>query len=172
MADQPEYTQNIPGNITAVGAFVVREESVLVVRLTYGPTEGRYSLPGGWQDVGEELDTAAVREVREETGVEARCVGMIGMRTRTDRDPERTIVDLMWLLEHESGEPKPTDGEADEARYMPFDEALERDDVQEIVRFLVTRYRDGALQRLCLVGKNVDETDRNTEKPEEWKLFA
>ena len=172
MADQPEYTDNIPGNITAVGAFVVRNESVLVVRLTYGPTEGRYSLPGGWQDVGEELDTAAVREVREETGVEARCVGMIGMRTRTDRDPERTIVDLMWLLEHERGEPRPSDGEADDARFMPFDEVLERDDVEEIVTWLVNRYREGSLHPFCLVGPNADETDQNDEKPEVWKLFA
>ncbi len=170
--DQPEYTHQIPGNITAVGAFVVRDESVLVVRLTYGPTEGRYSLPGGWQDVGEELDTAATREVREETGVEARCIGMIGMRTRTDRDPERTIVDLMWLLEYESGEPEPSDGEADEARFMPFDEVLERDDVEEIVTYLVERYRDGSLNPYCLVGRNADETDENDEKSEVWKLFA
>jgi ADP-ribose pyrophosphatase YjhB (NUDIX family) len=143
---------------------------VLVVRLTYGPTQGRYSLPGGWQDVGEQIDTAAIREVREETQVQARCVGLIGMRTRTESEPRHSIVDLMWLLEHEQGEPRPDEQEADDARFMPFDEALRRDDDEDIVKYLIQRLQAGTLAPQCHVGQSVDGS--SVSKPEEWKLFV
>ena len=162
--------QSIPGNIISVGAFVVRDESVLVVRLTYGPTAGKYSLPGGWLDVGEDIDTAAAREVAEETGVEARCLGVIGLRVRAN--VERSQTDLIWLLEHVSGEPRPDEQEANDARYLSFDEITTRDDVEELVSELVSRYRAGHLHTLCLEGLNVDGADTATPDREEWKLFV
>ncbi len=159
---------DIPGNITSVGCVVTRGESVLVVRLTYGPTEGRYSFPGGWQAVGEELHTAAVREVREETGVEARSLGLVAVRTRTE--PERSVVDLVWLLEHVSGAPRPDDEEADDARFMPFDEVERRDDVEALVRFVVRRLRTGELRVLRDAGPNRDGAPGRAR--EDWTLFA
>lgn len=162
--------QSIPGNIISVGAFVVRDERVLVVRLTYGPTEGKYSLPGGWLDVGEDIDTAAAREVEEETGITARCLGVIGLRVRAN--VERSQTDLIWLLEHVSGEPRPDQTEANDARYLTFDEIATRDDVEEIVSKLVTRYRAGDIQTLSLDGLHVDGADTPTPEREEWKLFV
>lgn len=164
----PRPSSPIPGNITSVGSVVRRGESVLLVRLTYGPTKGRYSFPGGWQDVGEDLHTAAVREVREETGIEARSLGLIAVRTRTE--PEHSIVDLVWLLEHVSGDPKPDDEEADDARFMPFDEAEQRDDVVELVPFIVGRLRAGELRVLREAGDNRDGAPGRD--PEDWTLFA
>jgi ADP-ribose pyrophosphatase YjhB (NUDIX family) len=160
----------LPGNIISVGAFVVRDESVLVVRLTYGPTAGKYSLPGGWLDVGEDIDSAAAREVAEETGVEARCLGVVGLRVRAN--VERSQTDLIWLLEHVSGEPRADEQETDDARYMTFDEITSRDDVEEIVGKITTRYRANQLQTLCLDGMNVDGADTPTPEREEWKLFV
>jgi 8-oxo-dGTP diphosphatase len=162
--------QSIPGNIISVGAFVTRGERVLVVRLTYGPTAGKYSLPGGWLDVGEDIDTAAAREVQEETGVEARCLGVIGLRVRAE--VERGQTDLIWLLEHVSGEPAPDENEADEARYIAIDELLQRPDVEDIVTELATRYRAGTLQTHELKGLNVDGTQQPAREREEWKLFV
>jgi 8-oxo-dGTP diphosphatase len=160
----------IPGNTTSVGAFVIRDESVLVVRLTYGPTEGRYSLPGGLLDVGEEIDSAAVRETLEETGVEATCAGVIGLRVRSEGGRSQT--DLMWLLEYVSGEPRSDGDENDDACFMRFDEALARDDVEEIVQVLVQRAREGTFHVHRLRGNNTDGVDDGQQpRPEEWKLF-
>jgi 8-oxo-dGTP diphosphatase len=160
----------VPGNTTSVGAFVVRQESVLVVRLTYGPTEGRYSLPGGLLDVGEEIDSAAVRETLEETGVETTCAGVIGLRVRSEGGRSQT--DLMWLLEYVAGEPRSDGAENDDARFMPFDDVLARDDVEEIVQVLVRRAREGAFHVHRLYGQNLDGVDDGAPpRPEEWKLF-
>jgi ADP-ribose pyrophosphatase YjhB (NUDIX family) len=129
--DPGSHVPNVPGNIISVGALVLRDNAILVVRLTYGPTAGTYSLPGGWLDVGEDI----------ETGVDARCLGVIGLRVRAD--VERSQTDLVWLLEYVSGEPSPQAGEADDARFMPIDEIATRDDVEQIVRELAERHRTG-----------------------------
>lgn len=47
--------------------------------------DGRWTLPGGWADVGESLAEGAVREVREEAGLEVRPVGLVGLYERERR---------------------------------------------------------------------------------------
>jgi 8-oxo-dGTP pyrophosphatase MutT (NUDIX family) len=71
--------------------------AMLLARMTYGANKGRYMIPGGLLDPGETLDAAAVREVREETGIEARPLGIIGVRSRFDGDNSDSYV--VWLME-------------------------------------------------------------------------
>jgi ADP-ribose pyrophosphatase YjhB (NUDIX family) len=54
---------------------------VLLVRHTYGEKEGRWALPGGYATHDERLDQTAVREIREETGLEVEVMDVIGLRT-------------------------------------------------------------------------------------------
>jgi 8-oxo-dGTP diphosphatase len=67
--------------VGAAGA-VMHEGRVLMVRHTYGDKRGRWALPGGYATHDERLDQTAVREVYEETGVNAQVVDVIGLRTR------------------------------------------------------------------------------------------
>lgn len=53
----------------AVGVAVFREDRLLLVRRTMEPGRGRWSLPGGYLDIGEDPRGAAVREAAEEAGV-------------------------------------------------------------------------------------------------------
>lgn len=53
----------------------------LVVKKNYSALKGKWSFPAGFVDAGETADQAAVREVREETGIDCHMVGMIGFRT-------------------------------------------------------------------------------------------
>ncbi|MBZ4023072.1 ADP-ribose pyrophosphatase [Rhodobacter sp. TJ_12] len=57
----------------AVIATVVRGDHVLLVRRANPPDAGKWGFPGGKVDLGEPLDHAALRELREETGIEARA---------------------------------------------------------------------------------------------------
>ena len=53
-----------------VGAVIVRDGQVLIVKRRYEPLAGRWSLPGGTLELGETLEAGVVREMREETGLD------------------------------------------------------------------------------------------------------
>jgi ADP-ribose pyrophosphatase YjhB (NUDIX family) len=183
MSAEPDERQPMAGapphNTTSVGAVVRRGDELLLVRLNYGPTGGRFSFPGGLLDPGEELPSAAEREAFEETGVRARCVGVIGLRTRSERQTSQT--DVIWLLEHLSGEPSPCSDECDAACYLSFDEIAQRADrdIEPLVTRIAERLRAGTLTPHRLVGPNTDGGDGadgsgnadNGAQPETWRLF-
>ncbi len=56
--------------IVGVGAVIVREGEVLIVRRANPPLQGEWSIPGGALDLGEKLRDGVAREVREETGLD------------------------------------------------------------------------------------------------------
>ena len=64
----------------AVSAAIIRDGKILVVRRARAPAHGLYSLPGGVVEVGETLEEAVRREVREETGMTIEPVALAGFR--------------------------------------------------------------------------------------------
>ena len=60
------FRRPIPG----VGVAVIQDGALLMVRRGRGPNVGLWAIPGGKVDYGESMQEAAVREVREETGIE------------------------------------------------------------------------------------------------------
>jgi len=159
-------TVELPRNTTAVGGVVVGVEGVLLVRMTYGPTKGRYMLPGGIVDPGETLDVAIVREVKEETGIEARPVGICGLRTRFDGDRNDNYV--IWLLEHIDGIPIADERENDDARFFSRSE-LDREDVTDLSAYFGRLALDGALT-LMSFAEDFGAEARGRD-PDKWKLF-
>jgi len=75
--------------LMGVGAVVVHEGRVLLVRRGTEPLRGHWSLPGGLVDVGEPLAEAVIREVREETGLFVEPVELIELLDRIHREGER-----------------------------------------------------------------------------------
>lgn len=72
----PRYAHNVVG----VGAFVVNDEDELLVVRERFYTHPHWKLPGGYVEFKEDLGTAAIREVKEETGVEAEFVSLVAFR--------------------------------------------------------------------------------------------
>jgi 8-oxo-dGTP diphosphatase len=70
----------------AVSAAIFRETKVLIVRRARPPARGLYTLPGGGVELGETLEEAVIREVREETALEVAPVGLAGYRQAIARD--------------------------------------------------------------------------------------
>ena len=75
--------------LIGVGAVVVDQGRVLLVRRGTEPMKGQWSLPGGLVELGEPLLAAVVREVREETGLMVEPVELVELLDRIHLHGER-----------------------------------------------------------------------------------
>jgi ADP-ribose pyrophosphatase YjhB (NUDIX family) len=75
-----------------VSTAIFRGREVLLVERAKGALKGRWSLPGGHIEVGEPARSAALREVREETGVEAEIAGFVDMHEVVLRSSGQALV--------------------------------------------------------------------------------
>ena len=119
-----------------VGAVVVDDERLLLIRRGHGPAAGEWSVPGGRVETGETLAEAVVREVAEETGIEVVCDQMMGWVERIGDDHHFVILDFRaQLLGTEEGDPVAGD-DADEAAWVPLHEVAELNLVEGLAEFL------------------------------------
>lgn len=95
--------------IVGVGAVIWRGERLLLIRRGKPPRAGQWSLPGGAQQLGETLNEAIAREVREETGIEMTDLRLLTTVDLIEREPDGrvryhyTLVDFIAEAPH--GEP-------------------------------------------------------------------
>lgn len=80
-----------PYPIPAVAALVVRGDDVLLVLRRNPPSAGRWSVPGGVQEVGERVIEALRREVCEETGLDIEAARLVDVGDIVERDAEGAV---------------------------------------------------------------------------------
>ncbi len=111
--------------IMAVGAIVVKDGRVLLARRGKEPSYGLWSVPGGAVHLGETLKAAALREIREECGIEIDLGDVVEIVERMVRDADGRIqyhyVIVDYLARWASGELAPSP-EALEARWVAPEE--------------------------------------------------
>ena len=74
-----------------VGAVIIENGCVLLVKRAHPPIQGQWSIPGGVLEVGEFVREAAVREAREETGLIVEPGDLLGVYDRILRNPEQRV---------------------------------------------------------------------------------
>ena len=70
-----------------------------------------WALPGGFVDYGESLETAAVREAREETGLDVQLIDQLGAYSAPDRDPRQHTITYVFIA-RAGGQPRGMDDAA------------------------------------------------------------
>ena len=128
-------TDTTTGPLLAVGAIVVVDDRLLLIRRGRGVAVGLWSLPGGVVEPGELLAEAVVRELVEETGLEGVCGPLVGVVERFVEGHHYVILDhRVTLLEPDSTLAAGDD--AADVAWVPLSEVAEWPLVDGLAEFL------------------------------------
>lgn len=135
--------------VPTVGVVCLRDDQVLLIKRGTAPRLGQWSLPGGRMELGETTIAAGLRELKEETGVEAAILGLIDVidgvfpaRPSLDGKPgeiTRHYVLIDYAARWISGEPVAGD-DAAEARFVSREEAMALVEWDETRRMITETY--------------------------------
>jgi 8-oxo-dGTP diphosphatase len=94
--------------VPAAGVILTEDSRVLLVKRKFDPRAGTWCLPAGFMESGEKPEETALRELREETGLEAKLTGLFGVYAGFD-DPRVRAVLVLYTAERSGGELTPGD---------------------------------------------------------------
>lgn len=124
-AEEPAFaTQPAPTVIIGCSNLVEREGTYLLVREGKPSARGRFSLPAGKPEVGETLMEAAVREAKEETGLDVAIDHIVGLFHCPRNDEGFGVVNFVFASEVTGGEIVTSDAHP-EVRYFTRDEVAD-----------------------------------------------
>jgi len=133
-------SREFPDNpLVGVGAVIVQDNRVLLIRRGHAPLLGEWSLPGGVLECGETLSEATIREAREETGLSVETSELLGVYERVIRSEDGRVryhyVLIDFLCQVVSGDLK-AGSDASDVRWFVGDELESLDlphDTREVI---------------------------------------
>jgi len=88
----------------AVDILIKRKDnSFVMIKRKNPPYKNYWALPGGFVDCFETIENAAVREAKEETGLDIKLEKLIGVYSGPERDPRRHVVAILFLAKKIGG---------------------------------------------------------------------
>jgi 8-oxo-dGTP diphosphatase len=126
--------------LVGVGAIIIDDGRVVLVKRGHPPLLGEWSIPGGVMEVGETVREAAVREASEETGLKIETLELLGVYDRLLRDEQGRVryhyLLVDFLCRRVSGD-LCASGDADETRWFTAGEIGQLplpEDTAEVIR--------------------------------------
>ncbi len=132
--------------IVGVGAVIVQDGKLVLIRRGVEPDKGKWSIPGGGVELGETVGDAAVREAKEECGLDIELFEDRPMDALDKMVPGEKgrlkyhYVLLQFLARPKGGTLKPT-SDATEARWVPLEE-VERYNLTDSFRAFFKKHRE------------------------------
>ncbi len=129
--------------VVGIGAVIVCNGKIVLAKRGNEPSKGKWSIPGGLVEVGESLEEAVIREVKEETCLDVENPALLDVVDNVDLDTagkikyHYVIVDYLVYVKH--GEIQAASDAAD-LRWVPFDE-VENYDLTTSFRLFFKRNR-------------------------------
>ncbi len=154
-----DYTKHWDVGVTGA---VVRDGKVLFVQRNYEPNKGTWTLPGGFAEHTETLDEAVQRELREETGIEVKVLGVVGVRTRYSEKFGAVLV--IFRCELISGEPQADNYEISAAGFFDAEQIAALEPVFPLSREM-------GLQVLRSESAGLIEREVSSASSAKWKAF-
>ena len=138
-----------------VCGIVEIEESIMLVRHTYGVAKNRILLPGGYVKANEIPTTAVEREIFEETGVVCKAKELFSMQFKTEQWC------AVFTMSYVSGKPTSDGYENSEVLLLTVDEALARDDLTNMSREILKAYKNNkiGLPKSDYIAKDCKDSD-------------
>ena len=147
--------------VPCAGVVCLRGDEVLLIRRGQPPREGEWSIPGGRVELGEGVAEAALRELAEETGVEAEILGLIDVIDHSSEVRQAVLIDYAarWV----AGEPRAGD-DAAAAAFVSLPEAMRRVAWSE-TRRVIARAAERFGPRAAQGGEGVLGVERAMREP-------
>lgn len=128
------------GNVwIGVAGIVIVDDRWLVVKKRYGGLKGKWSLPAGFVDEGETMDEAVMREVKEETGIDTRIVGLVGMRSGVLKEQISDNL-IIFKMEAIGGSLVAEEKELYEAAFLSTEQLLKDHLTSVLLRTLIEKH--------------------------------
>lgn len=118
------YTYAYPRPMLTADCIVMRGDEVLLVRRGREPYKGCWALPGGFMEMDETIERCAVRELREETGIEVEQgqLRLVGVFSAPGRDPRGRTVTAAYAVEVPAGTAAAAGDDAADVRWWPLEQ--------------------------------------------------
>ncbi|MBZ2164961.1 NUDIX hydrolase [Methanobacterium spitsbergense] len=107
--------------LLTVDTVIIHKESVTLIKRKNPPYKGSWALPGGFVEYDETVESAAIRETKEETGLDVTLGDIVGVYSNPERDPRGHIISICFLGKKIGGK-LVADTDAAEVKYFCLDE--------------------------------------------------
>ncbi len=121
------YTYEYPRPMVTVDCVVIKQEktdanSILLIKRKHYPYKGKWALPGGFVNIDEDLEDAAIRELEEETGIKVNKMKQLFTVGTPNRDPRGRTITVVYFTFVDKATRTIASDDADDASWFLLDQ--------------------------------------------------